>query len=241
MATILYFGKDPRIKETADQFFKERLAEVGEINTIVQMFEEKKLNEAFVAMSFDLLLFQQTEMDGNPNEYYRNFRKKFPRVTAPMILVGDEKDQQKIMSYLEAGFVDYMVLPPDRPLLIEKILLFCTGKREYSNKQVYSQALNIPADISRSGSLEEMSEFDCQIKTIHNIPINELVVVYSKGFSEGGNNLATVLCRCYECVQHPDAKDHYLAKLYFVGMTADLLQNIRNNLRKSYISNKQKP
>ncbi len=241
MATLLYFGKDHRIKEMADQFFKETLAESGEVNTIVQMTEAPKLNDAFVAMAFDLLLFQQAEMDGTPIEYLHSFRKKYPRVTAPMILVGDEKAQPKIMSYLEAGFADYIVFPPDRPLLIEKIVIFCTGKRDRGNRQVYSQIQNQPADISRSGALEELSEFDCQIKTAHNVPINDLAAIYSRAFSDEGLEILTVLGRCYECEQHPKEKGYFLAKFYFVGMTADLLTNIRKNLRKSYISNKLKP
>lgn len=240
MATLLYFGKDTRVRDMTEMFFKERLADTGEVNSIMQIKESIRLEEAFVAMAFDLLLFEQNELGDNLGDYLIAFRKKYPRVNAPIIIIGEERDHVKIMRYLDMGYSDYMVMPPDRPLLIEKIVVYCTGKRDKGVRQVYSLKTSQPADLAKPATIEELSEFDCRVRTPVAVPLNDLMVIYSKSFSESGNILSTVLGRCYESMQHPEFKTQFLSSFYFVGITPDVLQNIRNALRKTYISGKPK-
>jgi DNA-binding response OmpR family regulator len=240
MATILYFGKDPRIKDLTEAFFKERLAEAGEVNSIMQMFDPKKLDEVFIGLAFDLLIFEQSHFGEDAVEGLAAFRKKYPHVKAPMIMVGEEKDQAKILHYLESGFADYFVQPPDRPLLIEKISLHCGGQRDKSIRQVYSLKLSQAADLAKPGVIEELSEFDCKVRTHAPVPVQDLMIIYSKAVSEDGEQTASVVARCYKVEDHTVFKGQFLCSFYFAGVTTDILTNIRKSLRKSYVAGKTK-
>jgi DNA-binding NarL/FixJ family response regulator len=240
MATLLYFGKDPRIKDMAEAFFKERLTEAGEVNSIMQLTDPKKLDEVFIGLAFDLLLFEQAAFGENPIEGLATFRKRYPRVKAPMVMVGDEKDQARILRYLESGFADYFVQPPDRPLLIEKITLHCGGQRNLSVRQVYSLQLNQVADLAKPGIIEELSEFDCKVRTHAPVPVNELMIVYSNALSEDGSQTSNAVARCYKVEDHPKHAGQFLCSFYFAGVAPDVLTNIRKSLRKTYVSAKTK-
>lgn len=240
MAAILYFGKDLRIKEMADAFFKIRLQDTGEVNSIVCLSDAKKLEEILVGMAFDLFLFEQHELTHNPLEFLSTFRKKYPSIKTPLVMVGEEKDPVKIMKFIEGGFHDYLSLPPDKPLLIEKINLYCTGKRSRDVRQVYSLQLSQSADMAKHGVIEELSEFDCKIRSNQQVPIDDVLILYSIAFSESGTVNNSVLGRCYETAEHPQFKGQFISSFYFIGVTTDILTNIRNTLRKSYVNSKTK-
>jgi hypothetical protein len=240
MASLLYFGTDNRPRDLIDQFFKSRREDAGEINSITQITDAKKLEEVLVGMSFDLFLFEASMMGGKPSDWISTFKKKYPNIKASLILVGEEKEPVKIMKYIEDGFTDFIVLPPDKPLIIEKINLYCTGKRSKDVRQVYSLQMSQAADLAKPGVVEELSEFDCKVRSTQKTPLQDLVILYSKAFSENGNANGSVLGRCYESVEHPQFKGQFLTSFYFVGATPEILTNIRNALRKTYVAGKTK-
>lgn len=240
MASILYYGNDNRIKDMVEQFFKARKEEAGDVNSIILISEQKKLEEVLIGMAFDLMLIETSMLSGKSGDWLSTFRKKYPHIKGAAILVGEEKEPVKIMKFIEEGYTDFVVLPPDRPLLIEKINLYCTGKRSKDVRQVYSLQMSQPADLAKPGIVEELSEFDCKVRSGHLTPLNDMVILYSKAFSENGNVNGSVLGRCYESIEHSQFKGQFLTSFYFIGATPDILTNIRNALRKTYVAGKTK-
>lgn len=236
----MYYGPDKRIFDVVDPFFKTRLADAGEANSITHITDEKKLEEALVGLEFDLLIFEQNSLVPTPIDWLTTFKKKRPNLKGQILIAGDEIDPVKIMKLIEAGFVDYFVLPPDKPLLIEKISLYSTGKRNSDVRQVYSMQMSQQTDLAKPGFIEELSEFDCKVRSSQMPQIGELMVLYSKAFSAEMTTKSSVLARCYTAGDHPGFKGQFLAQYYFVGVTQETLTNIRNALRKTFISTKQK-
>lgn len=235
----MYFGKDNRLKDMAEQFFKSRLEEAKEVNSILRIEDPKEIDQILLGMAFDLILFEQAALDSNnPIEWLANFRRRYPRMTTPLILCGEERDPVKIMKFIDSGFLDYIIMPPDKPLLIEKINLYTTGRRSKDVRQVYSLQLSQSADLAKPGIVEELSEFDCKVRSGSQVLLNDLFILYSKAFSDSESTMGSVLGRCYETNEHPMFKGQFLATFYFVGATPELLTNIRNSLRKSYVASK---
>ncbi len=236
----MYYGPDKRLYDVVEPFFKSRLADAGEANSITLIQDEKKLDEALVGLEFDILIFQQNTLAPTAADWLTTFGKKRPNLKGQILLAGDESDPVKIMKLIEAGFVDYLVLPPDRPLLIEKIALYSTGKRNSDMRQVYSMQMSQQTDLAKPGFIEELSEFDCKVRSSQKPQNGELMVLYSKAFSADMNSKTSVLARCYSSADHPSFKGQFISQYFFVGITADMLTNIRNALRKTFISTKQK-
>lgn len=240
MAAVVYFGQDNRLGQILEPFFKHRREDSGEANSYTQITDDKKFDEALVGVNFDLFFIEQNFLPKTALDWLTTFKKKFPRIGAPVVLVGDDTDPVKIMKHIEGGYADYIVNPPDKPLLIEKFVLYSTGKRNRDLRQVYSLQLSQPSDLAKPGVIEELSEFDCKVRGGQKLPIGDLLLLYSKVFSENMVANGSVIGRCYESVEHQSFKGQFLSSFYFVGVTTDILTNIRTTLRKTYVASKSK-
>jgi hypothetical protein len=237
---LLYYGQDQRLIDIVGPFFDIRKKDFGEINSITHIHEDKKLDEALTAITFDILILEQQMMAPTPTDWLTSLKRKWPALKGQILLAGDETDPVKMMKYIEGGFKDYIVFPPDKPLLIEKIALYTTGTRSSDARQVYSLQMNQQTDLAKPGFIEELSEFDCKVRSFQKPEIDEMMVLYSKAFSENMDSKTSVLARCYETAEHEGFKGQFLSKYYFLGVTPEILTNIRNALRKTYIHKKQK-
>lgn len=240
MATVMYYGTDDRLNTILEGFFLRRKQDAGEANSLTKIVDPKKFDEALVGVNFDLIFVEQAFLPKPALEWLNSFKIKFSRVQCPVVLVGDEQDPVKVLRFVEGGFKDYLVNPPDKPLVIEKFVMYSTGKRNNEVRQVYSLQLSQSLDLAKSGFLEELSEFDCKVRSAQQIPIDDLILLYAPAFSEKGDAKASVVARCYSCAEHPGFKGQYLAQFFFVGTTPDILTHIRNALRKSYVASKSK-
>lgn len=240
MASLLYVGSDPRIPTLIEEFFKNRHKDAGEVNSITVARDEKTFEECLVGIKYDMILIEQIMCGSVPHDWIDKFRKRKPDQVNAMVLVGAEREPLKILKYLEAGFKDYLVMPPDKPILIEKIGLYTTGTRSSDIRQVYSLSMSQPADVAKPGNIEEMSEFDCKVRSMVNYAEEDLVILYSQAFGADMKVTAGALCRCYKTEPHAGFKGQFLSSFYFVGLAPETLTNIRNSLRKSYISSKSK-
>jgi hypothetical protein len=241
LASVLYYGPDKRVKDLLDDFFKRRQQDAGEVNSITHVMDERKYVEALTAVNFDVMMYEQVVMgQQQPQEFVDSFYKKFPNRTAPKILVGTETDHLKVLKILNSGFKDYLLLPPDKALLIEKITMYTIGRRTNDTRQVYSLQLSQNADVAKPGVIEGLSEFDCQLRSTQQYQTDELAILYSKAFGADFSQTGSVIGRCYGSEPHESFEGQFLNSFYFLGITPDILTNIRNALRKTYISQKGK-
>jgi hypothetical protein len=238
MAAVMYFGLDDRIPKILEEVFRIRMEEYGETHSVTHITDPKKLDEVFVAIAFDVMFFQQSALALQPSDWIKTFRKKYSRTTGHLILVGDETDPGKLLTWLEQGFTDYIVFPPDKPLIVEKVILYSSGSRT-SDRQVYSLKTAQSTDLAKPGILEELSEFDCRIRATREYPINDLEILYSKAFGNNGAVLSPALARCYRTEKHPTLEGFYVNYFYYVGASPELLTNIRTTLRKTYVQAKR--
>lgn len=237
MSNILYYGIEQKNVKMLNLHFLERRKQHNEHGSVTHLSDEKALNEALIAISFDCMLFEQKHIPDHPIAWLQKFRINRPGIKSKMILVGDEPDPLKVLTYLESGWTDYVHLPIDLPLLVEKINLYSTGTRS-ADRQVYSMKIDAPADVAKPGSLLEISEFDCQIKSVYPAKLDEVMIVYTPVFGENNQKYGSVMARCYKTEPHPTAPGFFINFYNFVGVTPDVLQNIRNSLRKTYVANK---
>lgn len=240
MAAVLYHGSDNRFPQILEGFFKNRKEDTGDTHSLVRAPDTKNFEEALVGISFELIVVEQAALGTAPAEWLSSFKKKQPHVKCPVLLIGDENDPAKIIKHIESGYIDYVVNPPDKPLIIEKFIIYSTGKRDSALRQVYSMKLSQSADLAKPGFIEEFCEFDCKIRTGQKVTVNDLMILYAPPFSADGVTKGSVLGRCYECQEHQSFKGQFLASFFFVGVTADTLTHIRNSLRKTYVSGKSK-
>jgi hypothetical protein len=240
MATVLYYGIDDRLPKILESFFVNRKTDAGEIHSITLAPDVKKFEELITAINFDLIFIESSVLTRGPAEWLTTLQKKFPQVRAPFILIGDERNAAKILKFIEGGFVDFIVNPPDKPLILEKFMIYTTGKRSKDLRQVYSLKLSEASDLAKPGFLEELSEFDCKIRSNQKIAPQEMMILYAPSFSEGGADKGAVLGRCYDCQEHASFKDQYISSFYFVGATPDILVHIRKSLQKAYVASKAK-
>jgi hypothetical protein len=99
--------------------------------------------------------------------------------------------------------------------------------------------VHAPADIAKPGILEELSEFECKIRCHFQTPLNDVIFLHSDSFAPDGSKYpGRALAKCFANAIHPDFKNQYLNQYFLVGLTADTLQNIRTNLRKTYVAKK---
>lgn len=241
MASVLYFGLDDRIPKMMDQFFQDRLKETGESNSIIHVKDDQKFGEMLVGMAFDVIFCEAGVLPLPAFEWIVAFKKGKSRLTSPMILVGTDSDTVKTMKSIEAGWTDYIIMPPDKPLLIEKIWLHASGQRNSDIRQVYSMRMGAPADMAKSAVLEELSEFDCKLRSRNSVTLNDVMVLYSNAFSTDEKIIGHVIGRCYKSEPPPSNDDpYYTHSFYFVGISPEVLTNIRNALRKQFVSVKAK-
>jgi len=236
MADIMYFGTDDRIPKVLTEFFAEQRALGADTSSLIHVKDEKALAEALIAMVFSLIIFEQKALYFPALEVTNQFISQ-RRYKGKLILAGDDNDPTKILRLLEAGWTDYMIMPPDRPLLIEKAELYSKGTRSNS-RQVYSLQMSQTADVAKPGTLEELSEFGCKLKSQVAFAADELVVIYSAALSADGKTVGSTLARCFGCDPHPSAPGYHLNHFSFTGIPTETLQNIRNHLRKAYASGK---
>lgn len=240
MASVLYYGQDERVPSMLKQFFDDRKREASETNSITHVKEDKKFVELIGAMNFETILIEVGAMPTNPVAWITTFKKSYPRITCPLVLIGPESEPAKIMAMVTAGWTDYLPLPPDKPLLIEKISLHSTGKRSSDIRQVYSLKMGAPTDLAKPVIMDEMSEFDCKCRGAFAVPVGDMMILYSKAFSENLQVVNGVLGRCYNSFEDPNNKGVYVNSFYYVGIGSDMLTNIRNALRKQFINSKSK-
>ncbi len=241
MATGLYFGTDERLKTMLDAFFEERLKSAGESHAIVKVGDEKKFAEALAGLNFDVIFVEMSVTPTPPNDWVQMIHKTKPSLKSPFVLVGGETDPTKIYKHIESGWRDYVHLPPDRSLVIEKFWMHAVGGRSADVRQVYSLALKESATLAKVGIIEELSEFDCKIHLNYSIQKDDLMILYSKAFAsvDEGETEGNVLARCYRVDPAPSAPDEFVAQFYFVGAGDERLKAIRSALRRSYVSGKR--
>ena len=238
MAAVLYFGFDDKLPEILGKFFEMRKADAGEINSLTRAADQKKFEEALDAITFEVVYIDQAALNKPPIEWLSSLKKRKPNFSSPVILTGLERDPSKIMKLIEAGFSDYHVNPPDKPLVLEKFKVYATGHRDSSLKQVYSLKMSQAADLAHPGFLEDLSEFECHVRTSHPVPLGDMIILYAESFSSAEGVRGSVLCRCSAAAEHPSFKGQFQVTLYFVGPTPEVLTDIRNALRKAYVAGK---
>jgi hypothetical protein len=240
MASVLYFGFDEKLPQILEAFFVTRKQDHGESNSLTRAADLKKFEEVLGTTPFDIVYVEQTALDKSPIDWITSFKKRLSTFNKPIILTGLERDPTKIMKMIEAGFADYHVNPPDKPLLLEKFRVYVTGKRDSDLREVFTLKMSQASDIARPGFLEDLSEFDCHVRSTREIPVNELIILYAEAFSPLEGEKGSILGRCSSCVPHEGFKGQFLAALFFVGPTPEVLTHIRNALRKSYVEGKNK-
>lgn len=240
MASIIYFGKDTRIRAMLEPFFQERLKESGETHAILQVNDDKSFNESIEAMSFDVTFVEQTMLPATPNDWLVSIHKTKPLLKGPMILVGTEQNMTKIMKWIDGGWTDFISFPPDKSILIEKVWMYASGKRSSDLRQVYSIAMSGEVNLARVSQFEELSEFDCKVRTTSAIPVGDTMLLFSSAFSIEPSGMGTALGRCYQSIPHVSQKDAFMTSFYFLGLTSETMTVIRNSLRKQFISGKSK-
>ena len=203
MASVLYYGQDDRIPKMLDQFFQGRLKEFGESNSIVHVKNEKNLEESLVGMTFEVIFFEASLIPGLPVEWLNTARKTRPNLPKNMILVGSENDPVKLMKLIEGGWTDYILMPPDKALLIEKVWMYAQGKRSSDLRQVFSMKMNSGGGMAKPAVFEELSEFDCKVRAFATVGANELMILFSAAFGADDKSTASVLGRCYKSEKHP--------------------------------------
>jgi hypothetical protein len=238
MASGLYFGRDDRIKSILDSFFEDRLKEFGESNALVVVTEEQKFGEALTGLAFEVIFVEQSALPLPPNAWLEMIKKTKPGLKSNMLLVGSESDPQKIFKFIEHGWRDYIFLPPDRPLIIEKFWMHAYGRRSADIRQVYTLSIRQPATMAKTAQLEELSEFDCKLKTSFEVKVNELMILYSGAFATEDETEGQVLARCYNVTSGKD-KGEWISSFYFIGASDERLKAIRSALRRSYVESKR--
>mgnify|MGYP001004965098 CR=1 FL=1 len=236
MPGVLVIDNEDKTHLMIEQSFKIRRENTGEEWKSTLVVDASKVAELAPKTEFDLLIVDQTMVNQPPKKWLETFFKLINR-QVPALACGFEANLPKILAWLDAGFVDYIVKPADRPLLIEKIILAATGKRDAS-KQVYSLQMTAPADIARQGIIEELSEFDVQIKSRSSFQLGDLVTFYAAAFAEEKAPFGAVLGRCYVTGKHPADKELNQSRFVYVGVQPNTLKNIRTNLRKEYVAKK---
>jgi hypothetical protein len=201
--------------------------------------ELEKFDEELAANPYEIIVIEQKFIKELPNDYLASFKLRYPALTSIMILTGDEVDPIKILDFFEHGWIDYLVLPPDRALVIEKIVLYATGERP-QHKQVYSLKTSLRADIAKPATIEEFSEFNCIVKANFGIPEGEFIILYSTALGPGKDQPGASIARCYKTEDHPSEEGFSLNYFSFVGVAPDLMTNIRNSLRKVYVAGKNR-
>jgi hypothetical protein len=240
MAAVLYFGFDDKLPQILEAFFLIRKEDSGETNSLTRAADLKKFDEVLGSIPFDVVYVEQTALDKGPVDWITSLKKRLTTFDTPIILTGLERDPAKIMKMIEAGYADYHVNPPDKPLVLEKFRVYATGKRDPDLRQVFTLKMSQPSDIARPGFLEDLSEFDCHVRSAKEIPVNDLVILYAEAFSPTEGINGSILCRCSANVPHDGFKGQFLVSLFFVGPTPEVLTHIRNALRKSYVASKNK-
>ncbi|MGE3759823.1 MAG: hypothetical protein AB7H97_18800, partial [Pseudobdellovibrionaceae bacterium] len=237
MASILILDTDDKVALTLEQSFKIIKEDTGSLSTVTRITKPEDLANELQGGAYEVLFIDYTMMDQSPDKWLDNFRKKTGRKDLPVVVTGFETELAKIAKFLEWGYGDYIVKPPDRPLLLEKTLLLATGKRS-ETRQVYTQATSQHADIADKGAIEELSEFECTVKTHRAYQIGDVITLYSKVFGEYFKEVGAVLCKCTKIVPHPSEKGSNHVSFVYFGVLPTTLKNIRTALRKDYVSKK---
>lgn len=238
MATGLYFGTDERVKQILDSFFEDRKKEFGESHALVFVSDEKKFIESLTGLAFDVIFIEQALLPKPPVDWIHDLQKARPGLKTPLVLAGGETDTKKIFKFIDGGWKDYLYLPPDRPLVIEKFWMHSTGGRSGDIRQVYSLEVRDLATMAKAAQLIELSEFDCKLKTRAKLPIDELMILYSTAFATEDENEGQILGRCYHSEAAKEEGD-WVCSFYFVGATDERLKAIRSALRRSYVAGKR--
>lgn len=238
MAEILYYGFDERIPEILTNHFADLKRERNQTHTLARAKDEKSMNEYMAAMMFDAILFEQKYVPGDAREYPATFRKARKNFKGKMIIVGDEPDTLKVFKLLDSGWVDYFHLPPDRLAVISKTFLHIADGKS-SEKQTFSMKVSQGADLAKPAMIEELSEFECKIKSHVAAPAGELSILYTKAIGENGEKIGVTTARCFKSEKHPSEEGMFHNSYVFVGVGPDTLQNIRNTLRKVYVASKK--
>jgi hypothetical protein len=238
MASGLYFGPDQRIKQILDSFFEERKREHGEVHSLIQVVEEPKFLEALNGLAFDVIFVEQGFLPQNPVDWFLRFKKTRPALQTPMILVGADHETDKIFKYILAGWRDYIFLPPDRALVIEKFWMHATGSRSSDIRQVYSLKLKEKIALAKTAEIVELSEFDVKVRSFFAVQPGELMILYSPALANEDEGEGQVLARCYKADKDAQTGMWTLA-FYLIGATDKRLKSMRQTLRSQYVASKR--
>jgi response regulator RpfG family c-di-GMP phosphodiesterase len=237
MANVLIIDADNKTQQLLSQAFDSRRIEYGEINSAMWIANFETLPELLVGIVFDVVLIDESFINDKVDLWFAALRRKFPNLQCPILLTGHTDDALKIMNAIEAGFMDYIIKPIDKPLLLEKVFLFAHGSRPIEGRQVYSLRMQHTADMAKSAIVTEMSEFDCKIVSRFPYMLGEILTIYSRAFSDSETQVGRVLARCYRCLP-VEGSGGYEAYFSYLGVNSATLQKIRANLRKEYAASK---
>jgi DNA-binding NarL/FixJ family response regulator len=162
--------------------------------------------------------------------------KASPTKKAPLVLMGKDQESDFMRAYMGTGIADYLAIPLDASLFLQKVSFLLAGKVE--DRQVYSFPTTQPVDVGFVTSLEEISEFGATIKTPLPIKVDDVVIVRSEAFAEKGSG--EVLGRCYAVEVHSTEKTFNRVSLSYFGVSNAQLKSIRKWLRTEYARKKAK-
>jgi hypothetical protein len=197
--------------------------------------------ELVKASGFDMAFFNVSLLDDKPDRFVSKIRNYSSIIKGseamPIVLFGKEEDPVSLRKFMNSGIADYLSLPLDAPVFLQKFDLFLTGKVDSSDKQLYSQRTTKTLDLGFVTKIEEMSEFGVTIITNKPVEINECVVF--RGESFGDKIPGEILARCYSVTPHSSQKGFFQVTFTFFGLNSALLQHIRRWIRLEYAKSKQ--
>jgi response regulator of citrate/malate metabolism len=197
--------------------------------------------EIFQNTALDMIFINLSFVDDKPAKWVSKLRgqltaKIIENSKTAIVLIGTEMQTNQVRKYMDSGITDYLAVPLDPPLLIQKYDFFISGKVNLSDRQLYSFQTTQAIDVGFVNEIEEISEFGCTIKTNLPVKLNDVLILRCQAFSEDGRE--DILARVWAVGVHPNVRTINQVQLAFFGINNSQLKNIRKWLRAEYARKK---
>ncbi len=153
-----------------------------------------------------------------------------------IFILGEEESQISPQLFAHRGVSDFIYKPLDRKLLTDK-LATCVPQlsRTLPLDGPQFTPCELPAQICKTATMEELSEFGLTIK--HPTPFRPRAFMrfFSPLFGEQGSG---VIGRCVISKPVAGEPPSYSCKFIFFGASEELHQRIRNWIREDYVNKK---
>jgi len=154
----------------------------------------------------------------------------------PIAITGQNENIEYIMQLLVPGILDYFVKPID-PLLLKQNLDTIFGKGSIIETEVFSVGTTDSVDVAVSFKIEQISEFEMTLKSNKEFEVNSFAKFFGNMFKTQTHSIA--IGRCIKSEPLPDSKNEFLCTFSFVGLTAEIRQQLRIWMKQAYIKQKE--